>query len=237
MPDIFVADPNKTRQNVKKQETEAPKSTAPPPDPAKAEEVVIKTAKEEKIQDIKRDVGIFHSYCVDPSGVTFANQDQDEKILLFLRAHFITNIPWLLRTAVLLILPIVLSFVLNMLGIELNFLPTTYIMFMLIFYFYAVILFAFVDFITWFFNFGLVTNIRVMDVDLKGLVQTHVAATKIGQIEDVSYRRTGALRSIFDYGDVEIQTAAETENFDFAAVPKPNQTVNIVEDLIRSGGE
>lgn len=228
MPDIFIADPNKTREDSK---------NTPPPSPKKAEEIVKEVAREEKIDDLRRDVGIFHNFCVDPTNLTFANQDKDEKIMLFLRAHLITTVPWIARTIILLLVPVVLSSVLRFFGIELDILPTRYSLFILVFYFYVVLLFAFIDFISWFYNIGLVTNVRILDVDLRNLVYTHVAATKIGQIEDVSYKRTGAIRSIFDYGDVQIQTAAESENFEFLSVPKPNQAVNIVEDLIRGGGE
>lgn len=228
MPDIFVADPNKTRQESRNN---------PPPSLKKAEKIVTEVANEGKIKDLRRDVGIFHNFCVDPTNISFANQDEDEKIMLFIRAHLITTVPWIGRTIFLLLLPVGLSFVINFFGIELNILPAGYSLFILIFYFYVVILFAFINFISWFYNIGLVTNVRILDVDLRNLVYTHVAATKIGQIEDVSYKRTGAIRSIFDYGDMQIQTAAESENFEFMAVPKPNQAVNIVEDLIRGGSE
>jgi hypothetical protein len=232
MPDIFVADPNKVRQrNQPEQKAE------PLVESKEAEKIVIDTAQEEKLQDVKRPVGFFHSFCIDPTGVLFANQDSDEKVLLFLRAHLITNLPWIARTVVLLLLPVLINFATSFFGIEFNIVPQGYSLFILIFYFYAVLLFAFIDFVSWFYNIGLVTNVRVYDVDLKNMVYTHVAATKLAQIEDVSYKRTGAVRSIFDYGDVAIQTAAETENFEFLAVPKPNQAVNVVEDLIRGEEE
>jgi hypothetical protein len=236
MPDIFVAEKkDKSNEFTLREDAKEKVKETSIIKPKEAEKRVANTAKEDEIKDVGKEVGLFHSFCINPIGIKFANQDAGEKILLFLRRHLITNVPWIFRTIVLLLIPPALSFFSRLFGVSFNFLPIQYNFFILLFYFYVVFLFAFVDFISWFYNIGLVTNERVFDVDLKNLVYTHVAATKIEQIEDVSYKRTGAIRSIFDYGDVEIQTAAENENFDFLAVPRPNEAVNIVEDLIKGG--
>ena len=42
----------------------------------------------------------------------------------------------------------------------------------------------------------------------------------------------GVARTIFNYGDVFIQTAAEVSEFDFLAVPNPDKVAKIIEDLI-----
>jgi hypothetical protein len=41
----------------------------------------------------------------------------------------------------------------------------------------------------------------------------------------------GVVRTIFNYGDVLIQTASEVPNFEFLAVPKPDQVVKVLQDL------
>lgn len=82
----------------------------------------------------------------------------------------------------------------------------------------------------------LVTNQRIVDIDFENLVYKNVAETKLTLVQDVSYTQTGAIRTVFDYGDVLIQTAGTIDNFDLHAVPIPERIVNIVEDLIGKGG-
>ena len=58
-------------------------------------------------------MGLFAAFAKHPKGINFANQEPDEVILLFLRRHFITNIPWIFATFLLLILPPVFLFLLS----------------------------------------------------------------------------------------------------------------------------
>ena len=44
-------------------------------------------------------------YSVNPQGVSFENQESGEKIILFLRAHFITLLPAILQIIIIFILP------------------------------------------------------------------------------------------------------------------------------------
>ena len=41
----------------------------------------------------------------------------------------------------------------------------------------------------------------------------------------------GVIRTVFNYGDVYIQTAAEVPAFEFLAVPKPDRVAGILQEL------
>src|SRR3989344_5631674 len=43
-----------------------------------------------------------------PEGITFENQEPNETIVLFLRKHFITNLPWIFLSLILLLIPVTL---------------------------------------------------------------------------------------------------------------------------------
>ncbi len=57
------------------------------------------------------------------------------------------------------------------------------------------------------------------------------ADANLDKIEDVTYKMGGVIRTLFNYGDVLIQTAAEVTNFDFLAVPYPDKVVKVLQDL------
>ena len=53
----------------------------------------------------------------------------------------------------------------------------------------------------------------------------------IDKIQDVTYKMGGVIRTLFNYGDVMIQTASEVPNFDFLAVPYPDKVAKVLQDL------
>lgn len=198
--------------------------------------------KEEEKADLKnhsyKDSGgaahLFSDFVEKPQGVFFANYEADEKIVLFLRRHIVTNIIWLAKAIAASIIPFVLIIMLGFLNIPIE-LPFNYLLVISVFYYSLVFTYVFVSFISWFYNISLVTNERIVDIDFSQLVFESVAATKLTQVEDVSYHQVGVIRSVFDYGDVTVQTAGTASNFVFASVPHPERVVRVINNL--TGGE
>lgn len=172
------------------------------------------------------------SFCDHPGGITFQSQESDEIILLFLRRHFITNLPWLFLSFVLIIIPPLFSLFLPLISSFFFSLPSTFLYVFIIFYYLVILTFVIIEFITWYFNSSIVTQKRIIDIDFSDLIYHDVAITKLNLIEDVNYTQSGFIRSLFNYGDVYVQTAAEKVHFDFLAVPKPTKAVDIIQNLI-----
>ncbi len=181
---------------------------------------------------------IFSTFCINPTGISFENKERDEKTLLFLRRHIITNFFWVLITIILLLIPLFFVF-LNFYSINpFRFidLPSRFSYFFLILYYLIVLTFALINFINWYFNACLITDKRVIDINFSELVYKNISTTKFDLLQDASYNQTGLLRSLFDYGDVLLQTAGSLENFDIQAVPHPDRVVHIVEGLLGRRG-
>lgn len=176
---------------------------------------------------------LFASFCDRPIGVSFANQQPNETVLLLLRRHLITNVGWITTTVLLLLVPPVLNIFAFPFDTSLPFnLPRQFFTIFIIFYYLAIFAYILINLITWFYNVSLVTTERIVDIDFSDLIYHNVAATKLSLIQDVEYTQVGVIRSLFDYGDVFVKTASGSPDFDFLAVPKPAQVVNIIEDLI-----
>lgn len=221
MPDIFIGDPIKTETETKEipevksmEEHISPKPHTTP-------------QKEKHIHS-----HLISAYCDHPSAVKVADKQDDEEILLYLRKHFVTNIPWIIRgIGLILVFPFI--FYINSLGIfDISLLPYNYILFITVFYYLMIATYMFVKYLSWFYNISLVTTKRIIDIDFSSLVYENVAATKLSQLEDVSYSQIGIIRSIFDYGDVTLQTAGTVSGFDFLAVPHPEKVIKIINNLI-----
>lgn len=100
-----------------------------------------------------------------------------------------------------------------------------------IFWYLIVIMFVFERFLAWFFNMSIITDERIIDVDFTNLTTKKVADADIDKIQDVTFTNNGAVGTIFNYGDVLVQTAAEVVEFVFDSVPNPGRVADILQNL------
>lgn len=165
------------------------------------------------------------SYIVKPRRVRFETQGRTERIFLLLRKHPITQVPWIFTAFFLSLVPLFLIPLL----IELEFFPGfvtgNLIIFIIFFWYTAIFGYSFMQFLLWFFNVNIVTNQRIVDIDFPYLLHKESTATRISQIEDITHRRIGFVRTTFNFGDVYVQTAGAEPNIEFLDVPRPSDVV------------
>lgn len=176
------------------------------------------------------------SFSQNPIKISFQDQEEDEKILLLLRSHPVTNIPWIFITFLFTAIPLVFSLFnfkfFTFGGINFSDIPLSFTIFFLIFYYLVVFNYALINFMNWYYNVFLVTQKRVVDIDFFDLVYHNVALTKVNLIQDADYTQVGFIQSLFDYGNVFIQTAADKPNFEALKVPKPAIVMKTIEELM-----
>lgn len=193
-----------------------------------------KKSERSKIKEIIKETGInlFTSTAPYPKGINFKDQEPEEVLLLFLRKKFQTNLGWISTALTLSLLPVFVLYLSNITGYTIPFLTGRITLFLIIFYYLVVFSYSFINFISWFYNIAIVTNIKVIDINYSGLLSQNIAMTKNNLIEDVNYTQTGFFQSLFNYGDIYLQTAGETSNFHFVAVSDPSHAADTIEDLI-----
>ena len=166
------------------------------------------------------------AYCYYPDHVDFIGADKEEKIVLLLRKHPITNLGWSVVSMVLLAAPVV--FVLFGL---LEFMPLRFQIVGLMFWYLLTTAFIFEEFLTWFFNVYIITDERVFDVDFLHLTYREITDAELEDIQDVTVRVGSVIRTLFDYGDIIVQTSAEIPQLEFEAVPHPDRVAQILREL------
>lgn len=168
-----------------------------------------------------------------PRGIHFDGQDNHEEILLFLRQHVIVNLKWILITGLLFYSLPLLDALLELGGTSVGeMLPSNY--YFIVRFFLGLFIFGyfFENFLNWYFNSYIVTNKRVVDIDFYGITHRRFSEAPLRNIEDVTNSISGFGQVIFHYGDVSIQTAAESREITFENVPNPDRVQDIVSDLI-----
>jgi uncharacterized membrane protein YdbT with pleckstrin-like domain len=182
------------------------------------------------------DKGLWKNLVVCPKKTSFESQHSKEIILIMARKHIATNIGWLL-------LVFVLSFVPMFWGdFPLVALVSEGVRFGLFTLWYlALLLFVFQKILLWFYNIYIITDERIIDVDFFGLLYKNINVTQIRKVEDVNYSQVGLMSSIFNFGDIVIQTASEQMSddrneeqsaFTFQAISRPNRVARVVMQLM-----
>lgn len=89
-------------------------------------------------------------------------------------------------------------------------------------------LFLFQHFIDYYLDIWVVTTKRVLNIEQTGLFARTVSELRLYRIQDVTSMVNGFLHTIFDFGDVEIQTAGEKTRFRFEEIPHPTRISKLI---------
>lgn len=89
-------------------------------------------------------------------------------------------------------------------------------------------LFFFFTFIDYYLDIWIITNERIINIEQKGFFSRTISDSRLFRIQDVTSEVKGVFPTIFDYGDIFIQTAGEKNRFNFSQVPDPNSIRDII---------
>lgn len=149
-----------------------------------------------------------------------------ETVVLVLRAHPITQITWVFNTFALVILLILIDIVLPLI------LNPSQVLYFNIFAGVMIFAYAWFNFLHWFYNVGVVTTQRILDIDFTGATYKEVSEARLDKVEEVTNRSAGYFGTLFNYGNVFVQTAGELINIEFINIPYPADVVKIINDLV-----
>ncbi len=158
----------------------------------------------------------------DFSQYHFRGQHDDEKILSVIHRHwFDIAMHYMFIAVVISVLFVGLFFVGDieaLLGVR-NIMP------LVLFVYSTVVIFLwFYGFLIWidyWLDVWIVTDQRVVNIEQKGLFSRHVSELHFHTVQDVTSKVQGLIPTLLNYGDVEVQTAAEKTRFLFRRVPEP----------------
>lgn len=184
-------------------------------------------SKSSFLKHAKPSSNAFGSFCPFPTNFGFDVQHSQEKVLLLMRQHFITNTGWIVFCVFLAFLPSLFP-VFSLL----SFLPGSFLGILKLTWYFLVAGLALERFVLWYYNVYIVTNERIIDIDFYSLLFKRVSEAKLDRIEDITSASGGIMQSFFDYGDVIVQTAAEVPEIEFERVPHPDLVTKVVSELI-----
>lgn len=162
--------------------------------------------------------------------------EPNEKVVYFLRRHWIIFFGDMLTIAFLAVVPFGCFFLIDRIW------PTMLvgalsrpILILLVSAYYLMIWLFFINtFVDYYLDAWAITSDRVVNVEQHGLFNRTISELDLTRVQDVTSEVKGVLPSIFNYGDILIQTAGEAERFDFEQVHRPHDIRKHILELVET---
>lgn len=179
-----------------------------------------------------------------PSNIRFANQNEGEQVVLFIRQHRVILAGYFIKFIFNLVLPFILlglvSWIMSLdflKGFTFRVRDSYLLMAFVVWYLWSFTKF-FADFLYWYYNAYIVTSQRLIDLDFLSVLHHSIKELDLKNIEDAVDTHSGVLQTIFDMGKVVIRTASESTTFSLDNVPNSSKVRDFIMDLsIYSGGK
>ncbi|MBI4037059.1 hypothetical protein HY385_01405 [Candidatus Daviesbacteria bacterium] len=177
-------------------------------------------------------MNLFPAFFDRPTAIKFSDQEEGEWIELFLRQHWITNLPWLIMTFLGILLPLAVIRFSSLLEFLNVLQPPQEILIALVILWYLFILaFVLSKWLHWYFNIYIVTNTHLVDINFHNLLNRDFTEVRLDDIQSAKSEIKGIVGSLFNFGNLAIETAAEKQRINFMLVPKPDFVKERIQDL------
>ncbi len=89
----------------------------------------------------------------------------------------------------------------------------------------------FIIWIDYYFDVWIVTDQRIVNIEQNGLFARETSELRLEKIQDVATDVRGLIPTFLNYGNIEVQTAAEQEKFIFKNIPDPYAVKDLIMKL------
>lgn len=173
-------------------------------------------------------------HTMDISKLRLTDLRKDEKIVVVAWRHWFVLLREVVGLAILFILPFIfVPFVLSLLasqGVDAG-ASSGSVLFFGAFWALTIWNVLFTRWTDYYYDIWIVTNWRIIDVDQKGLFKRNISSIlDLDHIQDIDTDIEGIIKTILDFGDIEVQTAGAKNEFSFRDVAHPRQIERLIRD-------
>ncbi len=161
--------------------------------------------------------------------------EKDEKIIRIVRRHWFVLLGDMLILIFAVIMPVILLVFLHLIPIEkiLAFSGSTFAAggFFLFAWFTIVWMMGWNIWTNYYLNVLMITDKRVFDIDQMGLFKRKSESFRIDRIQNVSVRQSGIIQTLLDFGDIDIETAGNSENITAQYIVRPYEIKKLINQI------
>lgn len=162
-----------------------------------------------------------------------------EQIILVARRHWMAFVPRFVGYVLAALVPVVVAVVLlkaagKLHGTALDIVLIVAVLWLLYWLFRIAVLQYRYSYDLW-----VVSDRRIIDLYRSSPFNFRMSTADLVEVEDISTSINGVFASLFDFGDIECQTAGEVRHFTFAEVSHPRQIAALIQEeaTAAKGGE
>ncbi len=151
---------------------------------------------------------------------------KEEKLVIFLRRHWI-NLFFQIWPLFLFVFLLVISYFLitdsfsgEELGVFFGFGFSIISLFLWVFLFFV--------FIDYYLDVWIITNERIINIEQKALFKREISELRLEKVQDLTTEVSGIISTLFDFGDLYVQTAGKRERFLFKSIPHPERIRDVI---------
>ena len=162
------------------------------------------------------------------------NLDTDEKVVFEVRKHWFVLFTKGLFALFIILVPLVLYAVLISLKIEIN-MPGNVTAFLCFIYGIIIMLTWILLFYWWtdyYLDVWVITNKKLIAIEQVGLFGRQISTLHFSKVQDVSSDIMGIVATFMKFGNVEVQTAAEEDNFVIKQVAGPDNVRTKINEVL-----
>lgn len=161
----------------------------------------------------------------------FPGQRNDEHVIALLRRHWFTFVSSILQLVGFNLLPLaIFAFFIYGIGWEPPVDGLWYVVGVMItaLYYIGTWLAFYHTFVDYHLDVWVLTDQRIVNIEQEGLFDRVISELNLSKVQDVTSEVHGQIQTLFDFGNVYIQTAAEQQRFAFLQIAHPEEVARLV---------
>jgi len=164
----------------------------------------------------------------------FPGQKKDEKVIFYLRRHWINPFKHFISLSILAVLPYIFYLTLtdSLSGSMVSPIFAPLVVLLSGAYYLFIWLFYYHNFVDFYLDVWIVTNQRIINIEQKGLFSRTISEQQIDRVQDVTTEIKGVLPMILGFGNIYVQTAGSKQRFIFKQIPHPEKVSRKILSMI-----
>ncbi len=165
--------------------------------------------------------------------INFIHKKSYEKIVKTVRRDPITFVPYIIVFLLTMLVPVGVLWLINTMfpGLLVGAISYPLVVLFASAYYLCLFLFFYSYFVAFYLDMWVITNDRLIDVRQISLFAKSIAELDLYQIQDATSDVKGFFASVFNYGNVNLQTAGSVPKFIIYNTPDPHALRQLILDL------
>jgi len=148
--------------------------------------------------------------------------EKDEHLILEVRKHWFFLLTEICLAIIFILLPILLFPILEGLGLKVNTPSLSLAFFIYSLWVLTIWVIVFVFWTKQYLDLWIVTNHKIFAIEQHGLFKREVSMIHYEKIQDITYDVDGLIPSLFNFGNLYVQTAGSERNFEIRGIKDPS---------------